>query len=231
MKYTVPTEKELERVPEEIVVTSDVLDKLSDNRRVGGQKKFARHEPGWYPIEKRISVATAFVAGLTSSNALADLSGVPQKTIERWKREDWWYDICQRIRLEKDDEFDTKMSKIIDKTLDTIMDRVENGDFHLTKLGDIVRKPVSGRDAAMITSVMVDKRNLIRGRPLEQRQQKLTENEQLAKLADQFKKFIKAKEIPALKGQDYTEVIDVQVEVDNNIPSNVVEEEVHISNA
>ena len=156
---------------------------------------------GWYPPEKRIAVATAFAAGMTNANDLEKLTGIAASTIRNWKQNEWWHDLLERIRHEQDEKFDAKFTKIIDKTLDHVMDSLQNGDHVLMRDGEIVRKPMSGKEAAQISSTIIDKRNLLRGKPTS-RTESVSGKDRLSKLAEEFRKFSGAKTITVEKEPD-----------------------------
>ena len=108
---------------------------------------------------------------------------------------EWWPQIIDRIRNECDDELDVKLTGVIDKAVGAINDRLEHGDWiYDSKAGELKRKPVAARDASYITASMVDKRTLIRKKVV-QRGEQATINERLSKLAQEFEKFAKAKDI------------------------------------
>ena len=46
-----------------------------------------------------------------------------------------------------------------------LKDRLRNSDAHIGKSGEIIRKPIGGRDIAVITGVLFDKRALLRHQP------------------------------------------------------------------
>lgn len=94
----------------------------------------------------------------------SDHIGVPIKTVSEWKRKsEWWAPTLQQIRKSKQDELDSALTKAIHSAVYQINDRLEEGDWTLTKYGEMVRVPVKGRDAAVIMNNLYDKRSLIRG--------------------------------------------------------------------
>jgi hypothetical protein len=174
-------------------------------RKEGRMAGKRRTKPGWYPPEKRIQVATAFVAGMTNASDLEQLSGVSASAIRNWKQKEWWSDLLERIRREQDEKFDAKFTKIIDKTLDVVVDRLNNGEMKMNhRTGELERVPVTMRDAVHAGEKIIDKRNLLRGKPTS-RVERLSEKDQLTKLAAEFRKFAGAKQIEG-------EVLAVEVE-------------------
>jgi hypothetical protein len=90
---------------------------------------------------------------------------------------------------------------VVEKATDQLLDRVENGDFQYDqKTGKLVRKPISARDAAKVTTDMIDRRELLQGKKQEQVDSTRKMEDKLLKLADELSRFAKAtlvKEIPA----------------------------------
>ena len=149
---------------------------------------------GWFPEEKRIEVATLFAAGVINSQELAKLTGINDNTIRAWKTKDWWTDLLERIHVAHDQETVSKFTKIVDKSLEVIEDRLDAGDYVITKKGEVKRKPVSMRDAASVASTVVDKRQLLRGKPTS-RSETISTDKRLENLAKEFAKFSKARDI------------------------------------
>jgi hypothetical protein len=133
-----------------------------------------------------------------NSRRVSELTGVKEGTIRAWKTTQWWQEVQSRIRQEHADELDSKLTKLVDKAVDQINDRLDNGDYiYNVKADKLVRKPLGARDMATITATALDKRQLLRGEPTS-RTEKVSENEKLVRLAEEFKKFAQAKEINSL---------------------------------
>lgn len=90
---------------------------------------------------------------------------VPYSTLYSWMESDWWDGLIERVRHEKQDELDGQLSQVIDKAFASILDRLEHGDCRLDKDGQIVRVPVSARDATVIAGIAFDKRQILRNLP------------------------------------------------------------------
>lgn len=61
---------------------------------------------------------------------------------------------------------------------------------------------MSGKDAAQVAAIMVDKRNLLRGKPTS-RVERMSESDKLKQLADQFRAYVKGR---VLEGE-FTKVL------------------------
>lgn len=149
---------------------------------------------GWWSQEKKIQTVTTYLA-LGNAPMTEAVTGVPRGTIRQWKMQSWWKELESDIRNEEDSELDVKLSKVIDKSLDAVLDRVENGDFIFdSKTGKFVRKPVHMKDALSAVTQVFDKRNLLRGKPTS-RVEKQNVSDNLSKLAAEFAKFAASKTI------------------------------------
>ncbi len=143
-----------------------------------------------YPDAKKIEVVTTYLA-LGKAPLVEAVTGVPRQTIRQWKMQPWWKDLVDEIQTEDDSELDGKLSRIIDRSLDAVVDRIDNGDFILdSRSGTVKRVPVKLRDVHKVSTELIDKRNLIRGKPTSITQ-KVTVEDMMGKLADEFKKWAK----------------------------------------
>jgi len=154
-----------------------------------------KYQKNWWPQEKKIEVASLYASGVTSSIDLSRLTGVPDFTIRAWRLEEWWPEMLESIHAAIDSDVVSKFTQVIDKSLETIQDRLINGDFiYNKKTGDICRRPVNMRDANIVATTMVDKRQLLRGKPTS-RSESTSVDARLLKLAEEFKKFAAATDV------------------------------------
>lgn len=157
---------------------------------------------------KRIEAATLYAA-TGSVIKVADISGISVYTVREWRKQDWFQKLLNEVRNENDEKIDAKFTEIVDKALDLIIDRLKDGDYVLTKEGDLVRKPVGVRDLALTAAINIDKRQLLRGLPTS-RTESISNQQQLEKLAEQFKQL-------ATKGRKPLEIQDVEfIEIKQN---------------
>lgn len=150
--------------------------------------------PGWWPEEKRVEVVALFA---TTGNArrCSEISGVPEGTIRAWKTQEWWQEMMHRVRDDEAEEVDCKFTKIVNKALDEISDRLENGDMvYNARTGETARVKVKAKDAAIVAAISVDKRELLRGN-VTARVEKVDTTNRLSDLAEQFAKFAAARNI------------------------------------
>ena len=143
-----------------------------------------------YPDSKKLEVVTTYLA-LGKTPMVEAVTGVSRHTIRQWKMQPWWLELVEQIQTESNQELDTKLSKIIDRSLDAVNDRIENGDFSFNpKTGAVSRTPVKLRDVHRVSVDLLDKRDLLRRKPVERLEQAATVDI-LQKLATQFASWVK----------------------------------------
>lgn len=125
---------------------------------------------------------------------ISEITGVPAETIRAWKKEPWWHEVKEKILREQDDEISSQFTKIVNKAQKEVLDRLENGDWVVLRSGEKTRKPLAARDANQIINSGIKNRQLLNDRPTS-RTESLSTPEKLMKLADEFRKFSKAKTI------------------------------------
>lgn len=147
-----------------------------------------KHVPNrTWPVEKRIQVVSQYLV-LGNMALVSAVTGVPHQLIRAWKAAPWWKDIEAQVRATENLQMDTKLSKIVDKSLDAVLDRVENGEFFYDqKRGEIRRKPANLRDIARVSVDILSKRELLRGNATERKEvTQVSVDEQLKALALEF---------------------------------------------
>lgn len=168
---------------------------------------------GAWSQKKKVEVVTTYLA-LGKAPMVEAVTGVPAQTIRIWKMQPWWRELEEEIRREENLELDSRLSKIVNKSLDAVVDRLENGDFVFNqKTGRVSRVPPKLRDVSRVTSEMLDKRELIRKKPHEKIEKQQQFEDRLLKLAEQFAEFAigkKSKEV--IEGEVIEDAVYVQRE-------------------
>lgn len=143
-----------------------------------------------WPMAKRVEVVSQYLA-LGNMSLVADLTGVDHHLIRKWKMAPWWKEMEDQIRSTETQQTDRKLTTIIDKSLDAVLDRVENGEFFYdSKSGTVKRRPASLRDVTRVSTDMLTKRDLLRGNQTERKEvAQLSVAEQLKNLAMEFAKW------------------------------------------
>lgn len=157
-------------------------------------KKTKAGEPGIWKEAKRIEVLTTFLA--TGSQAhTAAITGVPEETIRTWRKSEWWRERTQEFKSDNNLVLDQKLTKVMDRALDAVIDRIDNGEYVFdAKLDRMVRVPPKLRDVQKVASDMIDKKQLLekvtKGKSEEK--QAITADH-LVMLAKEFAKFATGK--------------------------------------
>lgn len=150
--------------------------------------------PQHWDDKKKVEAVTTWLA-VGKLPLVAAVVGVPTATLRQWRGAPWWNELVAEIRNESDQELDTKLQKIVDKSLDVVLDRIENGDFVLnSKTGEVTRIPTKLKDVHRVSVDLIDKRDLIRNRE-RVKVEVLVVDDYLQKLASQFAAFVK-KQLP-----------------------------------
>ena len=153
------------------------------------ENKTKPHQPGHWSEKKQIEVVTTYLA-TGSIVETSRLCNIPYNTVKKWMTKDWWIATVREIQGGEGQKVDNKMSKTIDKALDILMERIEEGDYQYDqKTGRLVKVPLKARDLERVVSGLFDKRQLIRKQPTHIKEGGLGQAERLLKLAEQFAEF------------------------------------------
>lgn len=126
----------------------------------------------YIPINKNIKysrdrIVEAATRWLVTGN-LHEVSrqmNIPRPTMRMWKKTEWWDPLVDAIRADKAEELDAVLTGVIHGATHAVADRLEGGEYRRDKNDEIVRVPVSARDAMMIAAIAFDKRQIGRNLP------------------------------------------------------------------
>jgi len=192
-------------------------------RYVKAPPKTKMGEIGYWSQQKKDEVLTTWLA-TKSPTLTSQQCNIPIQTIETWKRQDWWKDRVAEIQTQDYEKLDSKLSNVIDKALDAVMDRLEGGEYQydiITK--KIKRVPAKLRDVNTTLNQIIDKRQLIRKMPTKIVEQQSTAN-QLKKLAEQFTQFVSGKVAVESFNNLVDQTIDGETVIQNEDGTYVVKE-------
>jgi transposase-like protein len=149
--------------------------KKSPKRRLPNQFK-ARYSDS----QKLEAVKLWLVIGnLTQVAATLD---IPYETIKAWKISEWWSELVTDLRSEDNIQLSAKLKTIVVKSLTQVEDRLEGGDYIFnSKTGELVRKPLSAKDAMKVATDAIDRADRLSERPKDDSEQSLAKLEDLAK--------------------------------------------------
>lgn len=106
----------------------------------------------WSDRQKLEAVTTYLMLGGNVIMTCATTQ-IPEQTIYKWKKTEWWNTLVNEIKQEERLILSTKLKRVMEKSWEVVGDRLEHGDWQLNqKTGELVRKPVSMRDAAKVAT-------------------------------------------------------------------------------
>lgn len=171
-----------------------------------------------FPEEKRVEAA-AIYATTGSLPRTAELTGVPVGTLQYWRKQEDFQALLREVWAENNEKVDAKFTAIIEKALEGVLDRLENGDYKLTARGELKRVPISAKDLSLVQAINVDKRQLLRGLPTSRSATGTTVEEKtvsrLEKLAETFENLAKFGRQPRVIEAEVVEVIENHAESPN----------------
>lgn len=176
-------------------------------------KKPSDNQQAWWSEKQKFEVVSAYVL-LGNVAQVSRLTGIPEITVRKWKASPWWKEAEGEIRLSSKVQLSGKLTKAIELANIALEDRLVNGDFQYDyKTGKMIRKPVNADLALRALDRLIDRQEMLDNsmKKLEVTTDEGT-NERLAKLAEQFVNFAKAKTIEAkIIGDTTYEVVEEAV--------------------
>ena len=147
----------------------------------------------WWSDSQKLEAATTYLA-LGNGAQTAPVLDIPIQTFNRWKYTDWFKKIVEDLKSEDSLKLNARLTKLVSKALDVTEDRLDKGNYQYDpKTSELIRVPVSMKDAAKVANDMLERKDVIESKP-QQEQIEKTVDDRLAKLAEQFKAFAKPKE-------------------------------------
>ncbi len=113
--------------------------------------------------QRRAVIADYFVTGNITKTA--DMNNMPRRTVGTWIKSEWGVELLAEVRHEKGEELDANFTKLIDSAFDEAQDRIDNGDYRVTKDGKLIRVPMGGKELVISGATVYDKRQLHRNHP------------------------------------------------------------------
>lgn len=144
---------------------------LTDNKTnkykpTGTRRAVAKRGFRWSDSQKIEAVQTYLILG--SLQLTAGTLRIPYETLKAWKTSQWWKDLIAELKVQEDLQLSTRLKKILSKTIDVVEDRLEHGDFVFDqKTGQMRRKPVSMKDAMVVSTQVSQRRDALLERHLE----------------------------------------------------------------
>lgn len=176
-----------------------------------------QHTPGTHwPMEKKIEAVTVYLQ-VGNMRIVSGATGVPYQLLRLWKTQPWWREYEFEIKNAKRSDTNTKLTKIIDKSIAILEDRLENGEVVLNnKTGELIRKPVSMKDTLSVTRELFNQQTALDKQKIDESslQQQESIQDTLKQLAEEFAKFNGTKKPQLIDVEDveFKEAEDAQIE-------------------
>lgn len=181
-----------EKISEKTLLGEQIVLGRPRGRPITPYSDSSKRVEGWYPDKVKEQAAVIYAASGTMSK-VSEILDVPITIIKHWMQESWWQEIVDQVHQEENDKITAKKTELINKTLNQIEDRINNGDTVVTKQG-LLKLPPKLRDLAHAENLLIEKRQLLRGEATK-RVETLSPDKYLIDLAAQFKKFAQSKQI------------------------------------
>lgn len=175
-------------------------------RRIRKNPKIHTGKEHWSEAQRLEAVTLWLMTGSWVSVSAA--TNIPSDTLRHWKMQDWWKEAETSIRHQANIKISGRLQRIIDKSADIILDRLENGDIHFDpKTGKITRKEINAKVATEILTKSIDKDILIQKIETAPETKEEAIMDRLKAIQEQLRKTVKTKPEPVVIE---AEVIHVQ---------------------
>lgn len=115
-----------------------------------------------YTDKEKMNAVECFVIFGGNVPRTSAASGVSIASLRKWKVTEWWKKALDEYKQEEKLVLSARLKKVMEKSWDVVEDRMTNGDFVLNnKTGEILRKPVSMKDANKVATDAVMLRDKI----------------------------------------------------------------------
>jgi len=140
----------------------------------------------------KVEVIKTFLALGGNLQLTAGATNIPYRTLQVWKASNWWKALVNELKKAEKLELSAKTKTIIEKSMELLADRLENGDpFYHPKTGEIIRKQVPAAQLHQIAKDMIDRKNIL-DKAFEETVQVQGNGDKLAALAERFAKLAEA---------------------------------------
>tara|TARA_R110000803_G_scaffold31635_3_gene70326 strand:- start:876 stop:1412 length:537 start_codon:yes stop_codon:yes gene_type:complete len=109
--------------------------------------------------------AVALYMSMGNMVRVSEQMNIPEKTLSQWKNEsEVWEATATELRSQVTDEIKSRIDSTIAKCFSNLDDRLEHGDWKVVDK-ELVRVPVSARDAGILGGIYLDKRQVLNNMP------------------------------------------------------------------
>lgn len=138
-----------------------------------------------YSEDEKYKVVTTYLM-LGNLSETARQTGISYETLRSWKTQAWWPRMLAQIRGEENSQLSARYRKIVLKTQEKLLDRVEKGDVVLDKDGNEQILPVRAKDLAVIAGIATQQMEKLDNQQVVE--DSLTITERLTRIAEELVK-------------------------------------------
>lgn len=178
-------------------------------QRVNNPEKVSQ----FYSDKVKLNAVATYISTGGNNRLTAELCGLDERRVRAWRTTSWWKEFEDELRNQELLDTNQKLKQVLDKSLNLVMDRLENGDTILdSKTGTLKKVPMKGRDIHRVSMETLDKRVLLEKLNMAKQSQKVneTQKDKLLKLAEEFAKIATNKAPTPALIEDAVEVVATQ---------------------
>lgn len=167
----------------------------------------------FYSDKVKLNAVATYINTGGNNRLTAELCGLDERRVRAWRTTSWWKEFEDELRNQELLDTNQKLKQVLDKSLNLVMDRLENGDTILdSKTGTLKKVPMKGRDIHRVSMETLDKRVLLEKLNMAKQSQKVneTQKDKLLKLAEEFAKIATNKAPTPALIEDAVEVVAAQ---------------------
>lgn len=133
---------------------------LSDGEREFNVKRRSTNAAGKYWSDAQKVEAVTLWLSMGNLSLVGATLRIPEPTIRKWRATQWWKEIAEEIQLQDKIQLSARAKNVIDKSMEVIADRLEQGDWiYDQKAGQMRRKPVAMKDALAVADKLMDRKD------------------------------------------------------------------------
>lgn len=122
-------------------------------------KRKKKGEIGLYADQQKIEAVQMYVLH-GNIRLVSRILGIEDRTLRYWKTTEWWKEVESELRAQENIQLTSNLKKQVDKAMELVQDRLENGDWiYDPRTGEMRRKPVPLRDAHKVVTDFIDRRH------------------------------------------------------------------------
>ncbi len=141
----------------------------------------------------------------------AAMCGLTVKEAYELVRKPGMQEVAGMVRSLENMTLDAGLTRTLNKALDKLQDRIDNGDVKINiSTGQVFRQPMSGKDTAIAMAILYDKRQLLRQLPTVIGTGDTAE-EKLERMAARLEEAVHGMRVVSEQGPDNSGIEDAQV--------------------